>query len=50
MHRFDEIVMAGLVPATPIIWHGRASLSGSPGQARHDGMTAATNLSTDAKT
>ncbi len=27
-------VMAGLVPATPIIWHGRAPISGSPGQAR----------------
>ena len=24
--------MAGLVPATPIMWHGRAPLSGSPGQ------------------
>ncbi len=27
-------VMAGLVPATPIMLHGRAQLSGSPGQAR----------------
>jgi len=26
--------MAGLVPATPIIRHRRAQLSGSPGQAR----------------
>src|ERR1700722_767549 len=26
--------MAGLVPAPPIMWHGRASISGSPGQAR----------------
>ena len=29
-----RVVMAGLDPATPIIGHGRASLSGSPGQAR----------------
>ncbi len=32
--RSSTIVMAGLVPATPITWHGRALLSGSPGQAR----------------
>ena len=31
LHR---MVMAGLDPAIPIVWHGRAPLSGSPGQAR----------------
>ena len=36
IHRRSRIflVMAGLVPATPIMGHGRAKQSGSPGQAR----------------
>ena len=27
----DEVVMAGLVPATPIVWHGRAPFIGVAG-------------------
>jgi hypothetical protein len=36
---FDGIVMAGLDPAIPIIWHGCASLSGIAGSI--PAMTAA---------
>jgi hypothetical protein len=28
---FHRVVMAGLVPATPMIWHGRAPLIGVAG-------------------
>ena len=31
MFRSHEIVMAGLVPATPIIWQGRAGMIGVAG-------------------